>query len=566
MKLIAAYTRSHERLTNEWFLPTIRDEYELKLHRCDVEGHGRYMERDWTEAVLFKCGRIIEAIRENPGEILVYSDVDVQFFGPTKDSIREAIVGKDIVCQLDSPNGQVCTGFFAVRANDATLGLWEEVRACVRKDARDQPAFNRILRERKIQFGCLPLQFFGTGTFFRKMWDRDGRFYIPKNPLMFHANWTVGVDNKLALLRTTRKIVEQGRLGVARNNLMLRFRIGSASRKTALLAIEERSVPGPAGPGTDCRPSRVCLDASTVCQLKCPSCPTADGTIGKKIGGGFLSLENFARFVREHAWVKDIELSNWGEILLNPELIGILEYAHERSIVVRAGNGVNLNRASDEVLEALVKYKVRKLACSIDGASRETYGIYRVKGDFDRVIGNVEKINEYKRRHGSRYPELYWQFVVFGHNEHEIGEARRIAKRLNMQFVVKLSWDELYTEAFSPVVNRETVRREAGLGVADRSEYEQRYGRSYAAKACAQLWKQPRINHDGRLLGCSINHWGDYGNVFEDGLETCLKGERMTHARQMLTGNRPARDDIPCAACKVFESMRKTNTWVMVPQ
>ncbi len=44
-------------------------------------------------------------------------------------------------------------------------------------------------------------------------------------------------------------------------------------------------------------------------------------------------------------------------------------------------NGVNLNHARDEVLEGLVKYRVRGVKCSIDGASPETYRVYRIRGN-----------------------------------------------------------------------------------------------------------------------------------------------------------------------------------------
>ena len=69
------------------------------------------------------------------------------------------------------------------------------------------------------------------------------------------------------------------------------------------------------------------LEASSNCQLKCPSCPTAAGEIQKTLGGGFLSFENFKRLIRENPQIRLIELSNWGEIFLNPEIVDIMEYA-----------------------------------------------------------------------------------------------------------------------------------------------------------------------------------------------------------------------------------------------
>ena len=51
-------------------------------------------------------------------------------------------------------------------------------------------------------------------------------------------------------------------------------------------------------------------------------------------------------------------------------------------------------------------------------------------------------MNDFKRRYRSGYPRLTWQFVVMGHNEHEISSARRMARDLGMRFDPKLTWDE----------------------------------------------------------------------------------------------------------------------------
>jgi quercetin dioxygenase-like cupin family protein len=202
------------------------------------------------------------------------------------------------------------------------------------------------------------------------------------------------------------------------------------------------------------------------------------------------------------------------------------------------------------------------MTVSIDGASPETYALYRVKGNFEKVVQNVRKINALKARHHSRFPELSWQFVVFGHNEHEISRARSMAADLNMKFRAKLPWDDLYTQPFSPVVDTDMVRRETGLGVATRGEFRERYGQDYMLRQCClALWANPQINYDGRLLGCPVNYWGDYGNVFEDGLIPSLNNEKIVYAREMLLGKRPYRDDIPCIRCKAYQRMKKTGRW-----
>jgi len=301
------------------------------------------------------------------------------------------------------------------------------------------------------------------------------------------------------------------------------------------------------------------LDASTICQLKCPCCSIGKGERKRTIiGSGFLSFKDFRTLIDKNPWVRNIELSNRGEILLNPDLLEIIKYAYKKNVVLEALTGVNFNTVKDEVLEAMVKYKFNRITCSIDGASQETYSIYRRNGNFEKVMENIRRLNDHKRKYKSKLPYLTWQFIAFGHNEHEIQTARRMARDLNMGFYVKLSSDETY----SPVKDMDLIRRESGLGVSSRTEYKEKNGKSYARDKCLELWNNQRINFDGKVLGCCENVWGDFGNVFTEGLLECLNNEKMNYARQMLTGEKGAQDGIPCTDCHIYKTMQKDGDWI----
>ena len=290
------------------------------------------------------------------------------------------------------------------------------------------------------------------------------------------------------------------------------------------------------------------LEASSVCQLKCPLCATSQD-INKKgvVGWGFLEFKNFKKFVDNNPQIKNIELSNWGEILLNPQLKDIIRYAYEKNINLTVSNGVNLNDVDDELLESLVKYKIKFLSISIDGATNSVYKIYRVGGDLNKVIKNIKKINYYKKKYNSKFPRLQWQFIVFGHNEHEIPLAKKLAKQLGMEFYPKLNWDPVY----SPVKNKKFVKKQIGLNSVSRQEFRNKNQREYMLP-CYQLWISPQINWDGKLLGCCMNTYSDFGNVFEEGLSKCLNSERYIYAKKMLLGKKKAREDIPCSICPIY--------------
>lgn len=305
------------------------------------------------------------------------------------------------------------------------------------------------------------------------------------------------------------------------------------------------------------RPTTIRLETSSVCQLACPSCPVHGGVTCSVVGNGFLKLSDFKELVDGNPRIREIELSNYGEIFLNPDLLGMLEYAHERGVALKADGGVNMNRVSDEVLEGLVRYRLRSMTCSIDGASDETYRLYRVGGDLRSVLANIRRLNTLKDEYRSEYPKLRWQFVVFGHNEHEISRARELARSLDMAFHLKLSWDP----DLSPVKDKETLRRE--LGAADRAEYRQRFGADYVRGTCYELWNSPQINWDGKVLGCCRNFWGDFGSsVFRDGLAAGVNSPRIRYARRMLLGKKPPQDGIPCSTCSLYTDMRARGTWL----
>lgn len=301
------------------------------------------------------------------------------------------------------------------------------------------------------------------------------------------------------------------------------------------------------------KPSKIRLDAATICQLKCPTCSTTEGITAKALGARTLKFDDFKRFVDANPWIRHVELSSRGEIFLNRDLLAIIKYAYDRGIVLSAANGSNFNTVSDEILESLVKYQFNMITCSIDGATSETYKIYRRGGDFDQVIANIKKVNEFKAKYRSVFPRLRWQFIPFGHNEHEILQAKQKALELNMEFFVKMAWGD-----FSPVKNSNLIKMVSGSQAATRNEYQKEYGKVYLAdKICSQMWLQPQINTDGRVLGCCKNHWGDYGNAFRDDFVGILNGEKMNYARAMLLGKKPEREDIPCTQCAFYRDMKR---------
>ena len=303
-------------------------------------------------------------------------------------------------------------------------------------------------------------------------------------------------------------------------------------------------------------PLSVRIDACTLCQLRCPLCPTPGAE--DFLGRGLLALDDFQRFLDRNPAIRTIELGSKGEALLNPHLPAMIEHARARGAVVELNQGVNLNSASDEVLEALVRSGAPRLRVSIDGATRQTYAMYRVGGDLRRVLGNVQRINALKQRYGTELPELTFQFIVFRHNVHEMEQAAALAKMLGMKIHFHLN---AFPEPWSPA---DLGRIRKLLGYATREEYVAQRGHHYVRHLCYQMWIRPQVNWDGRLLGCSKNFSFTYAeNVFADDFLDALNGPGMERARKLLQGHAdPSPDELPCSRCFLYLHMKERGNWI----
>ncbi|MFC1826295.1 radical SAM/SPASM domain-containing protein, partial [Thermodesulfobacteriota bacterium] len=270
-----------------------------------------------------------------------------------------------------------------------------------------------------------------------------------------------------------------------------------------------------------------------------------------------------SKLLEANPFIREVELENRGEMFLNPELKSIIEYAYRHNVVIACNSGVNLNYVADNVLESLVKYRFRSLLCSIDGASPETYKIYRVGGDFNRVIAAIQTINHYKKLYNSKHPILTWQFVVFGHNEHEIQSAKKMASDLGMEFVPKMSWDSSY----SPIRDKKLVMAETGWPAVTREQFAEVMGVDYMRGVCSALWHSPRINWDGKILGCCWNSWGEFGgNAFNDGYLQSISHQGIEYARNMLRGKAKPVENLPCSTCELYLKMKTSGRYLKLSE
>jgi radical SAM protein with 4Fe4S-binding SPASM domain len=295
-------------------------------------------------------------------------------------------------------------------------------------------------------------------------------------------------------------------------------------------------------------PNKVNIDIGNVCNLKCPLCPTGRGDKGAS--RGLMSLERFKKVIDQIGkYITNLELYNWGEPLLNRDLIPMIRYAKSKAIPVCIST--NLNALSDKMAEEIVSTRIDKIFISCDGASQETYSKYRVGGDFQCLLSNINRLVRAKKRLKNSYTRIVLLFHVFRHNEHEIEAMKSLAQRLGVEVRINRMRTDMGKEIFE--TDKESIERDREW-IPTRKEYsafDLKNREKTRQMICKNLWNTTVINWDGSVLPCCAIYGERYafGNILKESFRSIWNNRDYRMARKEVR-KRSENSRTICHTCK----------------
>lgn len=293
------------------------------------------------------------------------------------------------------------------------------------------------------------------------------------------------------------------------------------------------------------QPSAVMVEPTNICNLKCPLCPSGNGTLKRK--KGYMSLSLFKQVVDQIAkntWM--ILFWNQGEPFLNPDILDMISYSAQNKIFsLLSTNGNKMPNAKE-----IVDSGLDSLIVSLDGATQQTYNKYRVNGVLDKVLHNVRDLVQAKKERNSKTPYIKWQFIVMKHNEHEIEKIRKLADEVGVD-ELQLKTVQIYSkeDIFNFLPQNPKYRRYKTNG----SDFELKYK---IRNRCRRLWTQPVVNWNGEVSVCCFDKDIKYkiGNIMETDFKKLWKNEKFMNFRKNILKNRKK---IPmCLNCGEGVSLR----------
>lgn len=228
------------------------------------------------------------------------------------------------------------------------------------------------------------------------------------------------------------------------------------------------------------RPTRLVIEPTNTCNLRCPHCHTGAGRFGRK--PAMLEVDRWLRVLDEIGdYLFFVEVFNWGEALLHPRLPEIVAAASARGIATRINTHFNV-RFTDADATRLVESGLTDLFVAVDGATQEVYEQYRVGGDLALVRRNCERLAAAKARLGRSTPRVSLQFLEFPFNVGEGPAVEALAKELGAGFL-----------AFRGAIPDAAWGRWDGWPD---------WFLLHAPTPCQYLWDQPVFTVDGNLAPC----------------------------------------------------------------
>lgn len=263
------------------------------------------------------------------------------------------------------------------------------------------------------------------------------------------------------------------------------------------------------------------------CDLRCPECAVGGDFITRK--KGWMNFERFKIIADKiKPYCKYLYLHIWGEPLLNKDIFKMIRYASRFTKTHISTNG---NLMTEKTAAKLIQSGVSDIIVSIDGVSQEVYEKYRVGGQVGKAVNALKNLEKFKKNFDSKV-NIYPQFIVFKHNQHEMQQFNELCR----------------TIGFKPIFKAPYIRQQnSQFKLSDYSQftrpvYQKLPSLRAAMKDCPNAENVFTILLDGSIVLCCHDHGRAtcYGNIFDQSVGDIWNSDEFREERHnILSGKAP---------------------------
>ena len=267
------------------------------------------------------------------------------------------------------------------------------------------------------------------------------------------------------------------------------------------------------------------IEPASYCNLRCPACHPDGNTFG-----GVMSDDVFRVFLDKAPLRQAMKgtVYMFGEPLYNRNIYSMIREISDRGVPTSIST--NFHIFSEKDADALIDSGLSWILVCIDGATQETYEKYRIGGNLQRVLDNLEILVRRRAERGAKNPVIEVQSIKFDHNKHEIAKIREMCLSMG--------------------VDRFTTKDDVLPQVRGQVERSARNPK----RTCFYLYGSLMVDYDGIVIPCCLGRY-EFGNLMESSFEEIWNNRKFVAARTWFASGQTEKDDsldLPCYSCPLF--------------
>lgn len=281
------------------------------------------------------------------------------------------------------------------------------------------------------------------------------------------------------------------------------------------------------------------VDICGRCNLQCRFCPEGRGL--NEQPATLMRLPSYQRWIGPVlSELDNLDLFNWSEPLLHPDLFSILQWTAEQNLNLKlrlSTNGVLLDAGA---AERLARSPVQALSITFAALTRGEYQQYHGVDAFEKLVISLRTLCSVRKRLNSPNPRIRLRYLRFPFNFATAAQVRR--------------WVKKHLGEYAHLVDRVTIREGylCGTTLSD-EEMKKTYGVDAfdsipAYPKCRRPFEEPAVRADGAVFPCcALPYRREYvmGFLGEAALEEIWSGPRYREFRESFTrGTNPV-----CKTC-----------------
>lgn len=185
-------------------------------------------------------------------------------------------------------------------------------------------------------------------------------------------------------------------------------------------------------------PDALQINFTFLCNLRCKMCSQHERLESFKAQQRpyEIAMPTMKKMIKEAAQMRIPSLILiGGEPFLEPHLFELVSYAHESGIhgITVVTNGTIM---SEDVVNKMFDSDLPNLSISIDASSEETYSKIRGEHVFNKVIANINFLNEMKQRFRRWAPSIVCVCTIMNQNLQELLDVVHLCRRLKINRII----------------------------------------------------------------------------------------------------------------------------------